>query len=121
MRLHPYLEFGGLIAFAHRGGALEQPENSMRAFEAAIKLGYTYLETDAQVTSDGIVIAFHDDTLDRVTDLRGSVDQRSFTEISTTRIAGTEPIPRLEDVLTAWPEARFNIDIKSDGVVEPFG
>lgn len=119
MRLHPYLEFGGPIAFAHRGGAFEQPENSMRAFEAAIDLGYTYLETDARVTSDGVLVAFHDETLDRVTDLRGAVAERSYDEIASARVSGTEPIPRLEEVLATWPEARFNIDIKCDGAVEP--
>ncbi|MFZ1990055.1 MAG: glycerophosphodiester phosphodiesterase family protein [Alphaproteobacteria bacterium] len=117
--MHPYLEHSVPVAIAHRGGALEQPENSMRAFEAAITLGYTYLETDAQATSDGVVIAFHDDMLDRATDLRGPVEQRTHAEISVARVSGTERIPVLQEVLTAWPNACFNIRVHSDAVISP--
>ncbi|MFN9357634.1 MAG: glycerophosphodiester phosphodiesterase family protein, partial [Alphaproteobacteria bacterium] len=42
---YPYLEHGGVLAFAHRGGALEAPENTMKAFDYAVSLGYRYLET----------------------------------------------------------------------------
>lgn len=117
--MHPYLEHAAPIAIAHRGGALEQPENSMRAFEAAIRLGYTYLEIDAQVTSDGVVVAFHDAALDRVTDLKGAIEKRTYLEVSAARVSGTEPIPMLQDVLAAWPNAQFNIDVQSDAVVLP--
>ncbi len=54
------------IAFAHRGGAAAGLENSMAAFSRAVGLGYQYLETDVHVTSDGVLLAFHDTTLDRV-------------------------------------------------------
>lgn len=117
--MHPYLEHAAPIAIAHRGGALEQPENSMRAFEAAIRLGFTYLETGAQATADGVVVAFHDTALDRVTDLRGLIQTRTFAEVSVARVSGTEPIPRLEEVLAAWPNARISIDVGSDAAVLP--
>jgi glycerophosphoryl diester phosphodiesterase len=119
LRLHPYLEFAGPIAFAHRGGALEAPENTMRAFAAAVAQGYTYLETDAQATADGVLLAFHDDVLDRVTDKRGAIAELNYGDVQGARVAGTEPIPRLADVLTAWPDVRVNIDLKSDGVIAP--
>jgi glycerophosphoryl diester phosphodiesterase len=119
MRLHPFLEHGGVIAIAQRGGALEEPENTMRAFEAAIRLGYRYLATDARATADGVVIAFCDDTLDRLTELRGAVGTRSHAELAQLRIGGTEPIARLEDVLVTWPDARLCIEVGSDAVVEP--
>jgi glycerophosphoryl diester phosphodiesterase len=119
LRLHPYLEFGGPIAFALRGGALEAPENSMRAFEACMRQGYTYLATDAQATADGVLIAFKDDTLERVTDLRGPVAPRSYADLSAARVSGTEPIARLDEIISSWPAARINIDLRSDSAIEP--
>ena len=67
-----YLDHPRPLAFAPRGGAGHYPENSWKAFEHAVKLGYAYLETDVHATSDGVVLAFHDKTLDRVTDLKGA-------------------------------------------------
>lgn len=106
-------------AFAHRGGAAHHPENSWRAFEHAVALGYSYLETDVHATADGVVVAFHDRTLDRVTDREGRICELPYREVSAARIGGTEPIPRLEDLLGAWPDARFNIDIKDEPAVRP--
>jgi glycerophosphoryl diester phosphodiesterase len=116
---HPFLEHGGLLAFAHRGGALEAPENTMRAFEYAAGLGYRYLETDAYATSDGVLISFHDDKLDRVTDSKGKIEALTWDELKSARIGGKEPIPLLEDLLTRWPAMRVNIDPKHDAAVAP--
>ncbi|MGK5171741.1 glycerophosphodiester phosphodiesterase [Geodermatophilus sp. CPCC 205761] len=107
------------IAMAHRGGAIEHLENSLPAFEACVALGYRYLETDVRVTADGVPIVFHDAVLDRVTDRTGRVDQLPWREIATARIGGREPILRLEELLGAWPDIRFNLDIKAAGVLAP--
>ena len=88
----------------------------MLAFASAIALGYRYLETDVRVTSDGALVAFHDDILDLVTDRTGPIAERPWSEVRHARVQG-EPIPLLEDVLGAWPEARVNIDAKSDAAV----
>jgi len=106
-------------AFAHRGGAAHYPENSWRAFEHAVNLGYCYLETDVHATADGVLVAFHDRTLDRATDRRGRVCDLPYSEVSAARIGGTDPIPRLEDLLGAWPAERFNIDVKDEPAVRP--
>jgi glycerophosphoryl diester phosphodiesterase len=114
-----FLDHPGPLAFAHRGGAAHAPENSWRAFEHAVGLGYGYLETDVQATSDGVLIAFHDRTLDRMTGQRGRVCRLTLKEVAGARIGGTDPIPVLEDVLTAWPDVRFNIDVKDSPAIAP--
>ena len=119
MASYPFLDHPGPIPFAHRGGASEAPENSLPAFQHAIDLGYRYLETDVHATADGVLVAFHDDVLDRVTEHRGRLDELTWDEISAARIDGREPIPLLEDILTSWPDVRVNIDPKADTAVVP--
>jgi glycerophosphoryl diester phosphodiesterase len=116
---YPFLDWPGPLAFAHRGGASEAPENTMPAFEQAVRLGYTYLETDAHVTADGVLIAFHDDRLDRVTDGTGVIADLPWATVQQAKVDGREPIPRLEDLLAAWPDVRINIDPKHDRAAEP--
>lgn len=118
-----YLDHDGPIAMAHRGGAKHPDnigyENSMRAFRHAVGLGYRYLETDVHATSDGVVVAFHDSSLDRVTDRTGVVAELPWSEVSKARIAGNDPIPRLADVLEEWPDARLNLDVKRANAIGP--
>lgn len=116
---HPYFERFTPIALAHRGFARDGLENSMTAFAAAVNLGYRYVETDVHATSDGILLAFHDSTLDRVTDRSGTIADLPWSQVRHAKIAGTEAIPLLEDLLGAWPELRVNIDIKSAAAIEP--
>ncbi|PZG22839.1 glycerophosphodiester phosphodiesterase [Nonomuraea aridisoli] len=98
---------------------MEGAENSMAAFERAVELGYVYLETDAHATADGVLLAFHDHTLDRVTDRRGRVSELPYREVRHARIGGVHEIPLLEDLLGTWPEARFNIDVKEAAAIAP--
>lgn len=114
----PYLDHPGVLAFAHRGGAGDAPENTMPAFAAAVAQGYRYLETDAHVTADGVLVAFHDDVLDRVTDRTGRIGELPWEAVAEARIGG-EPVPLLEELLEAFPEVKVNIDPKSDDAVEP--
>lgn len=114
-----YLDRTLPIAFAHRGGAAHQPENSWAAFEHAIGLGYTHLETDARATADGVLLAFHDRTLDRATDRTGRIARMHYREVAGARVAGTEPIPLIEDLLGAWPGLRFNVDLKDMLAIRP--
>jgi glycerophosphoryl diester phosphodiesterase len=108
-------------AFAHRGGATYPPnlfrENSMHAFKEAVALGYRYLETDVHATRDGVLLAFHDQVLDRVTDHRGTIANLTYAEVSEARIHGIDPIPTLSELLTEFPDARFNVDAKSPAAV----
>ncbi|MDO7866814.1 glycerophosphodiester phosphodiesterase family protein [Nocardioides jiangxiensis] len=112
-----------MIPFAHRGGALhpelEGLENTLAAFRHAYALGYRHLETDVHVTRDGVLLAFHDERLDRVTDLTGALADLTYAEVRTARVGGREPVPTLADLVDAFPEARFNIDIKSRRAAAP--
>jgi glycerophosphoryl diester phosphodiesterase len=123
MRAADYAYFDApFAAFAHRGGATYPPnlhrENSLHAFQQAVDLGYRYLETDVHATADGVLLAFHDHVLDRVTDRTGAIRMLPYAEVAKARIHGIDPIPRLADLLTAFPAARFNIDAKADTAVD---
>jgi glycerophosphoryl diester phosphodiesterase len=114
---HPFLDWDGPIPFAHRGGASDAPENTMPAFQYAVDLGYRYIETDVQVTADGVLVAFHDNDLRRTCGRPGKISLLPWSEVSTARVGGKAPIPLLEDLLGTWPEIRVNIDCKTDGAV----
>jgi glycerophosphoryl diester phosphodiesterase len=116
---YAFLDHPGPIPFAHRGGA-DGPavENTLSAFQIAVETGYRYLETDVHATTDGVLLAFHDRRLQRVTDTRGRISTLTAAEVSTARI-GDEPIPTMADLLEAFPEARFNIDVKEPNAIAP--
>lgn len=107
------------VGYSHRGFSPDGAENSLAAFQAAVDLGYTHLETDARATADGVAIAFHDPMLDRVTNHTGRLLELTWAQVRQARILGREPIPSLEDVLAGFPGARFNIDVKSDAAIGP--
>lgn len=116
----------GVLPIAHRGGARRWPENTALAFEAAIALGYTLIETDVQLTRDGAVVVFHDANVERTTDGRGEVRDLSLAEIRAldagfrfTRDGRTFPyrdagvrVSTLEEILAAFPNTRFNLELK---------
>ena len=88
-----YLDSPGPIALAHRGahgGGVT--ENSTAAFERAVELGYTYVETDVHATADGVLVAFHDATLDRVTDNVGAISRLTFAQVAQARLADGSPM-----------------------------
>lgn len=116
--LHPYLQWDGPIPFAHRGGASDAPENTMPAFEYAVDLGYRYIETDVHVTADGVLVAFHDNDLQRTCGRPGRISDLPWSEVRAARVNGEAPIPLLEDLLGAWPDVRVNIDCKTNAAVD---
>ncbi|HUF99692.1 MAG TPA: glycerophosphodiester phosphodiesterase [Ilumatobacter sp.] len=117
MPSHPYLDWSGPIAFAHRGGASDHPENTMPAFQHAVDLGYTYLETDVHATRDGVLVAFHDNDLQRTCGMPGRIDELPFSDVGAALVDGREPIPRFDDFIEQFPHARINIDCKADSGV----
>ncbi len=121
----PYLTLEHPLRLAHRGSRVLWPENTAEAFQGAIDLGYRYIETDVRITRDGVVVVFHDATLERTTNGAGAVDRWDlkdlqrldaawwFDEASGYPLRGTGVrIRTLDEVFATWPEAHFNIDLK---------
>ncbi len=99
------------IAFAHRGGS-EGGENALAAFEAAQRLGYRYIETDIQTTRDGVPLVFHDANLRRLTGHDSRVCELTAAQISRLKLPSGDAVPSLAEALEAFPELRFNVDLK---------
>lgn len=107
------------ILMAHRGGGEEAPENSYAAFRQMRDAGLSHIETDTQLTADGVVVVCHDETIDRCYDGSGTISELTYDEICKFRNAAGEQMPRLADVLDEFPDLFFNIDAKTDAVVDP--
>lgn len=121
------------VVIAHRGSRELWPENTMLAFEKAVSLGVEHLETDVQVSADGVVHCFHDHTLTRITGEEGLFIDRTASEIAKLDAGyghrgsgGFEfrsrqiSIPTFEELATTLPGVRVVVDLKHDEVVEPF-
>lgn len=117
--MRPYLDAGAPLAIAHRGFSRHGLENSLAAFQAALDLGFSYLETDLTTTADGVTLAFHDPTLDRTTDQTGVIAQLPYAKVRLARIGGRTPIATLQELLTALPGTHFNLDVKDAASVGP--
>ena len=107
---------------AHRGGGQWEPnlgkENTMSAFGQAVQLGYRYIETDVQATADGRLVCMHDPTLERMTGAPGCVADYTAAEVAQFTI-GDEPIAFFDEVVDRFPTTRFNVDLKTEGAIEP--
>ncbi len=127
--MRPFFRHEHPIAMAHRGSRLLWPENTMVAFEGAVRLGYRYLETDVHASSDGVLVCLHDDTLDRTTDGSGKVWGRSWAELRDLDAGFRFPgdgdfpfrgrgvtIPSFEELVTTYPQAMVTVDLKQSGI-----
>ena len=119
------------VPIAHRGSRLLWPENTLEAFEAAVRLGYFHLETDLHMTRDGVLVCHHDETVDRTTNGTGPVEAYTWSELQQLDAgyrhkakegfrfrAGGFRIPSLEEAVKTFPEVRFIVDLKADGLEE---
>ena len=113
-----FLEHRRLIPFAHRGGNVEHPENTLEAFQHAIDLGFDHIETDVHVSADGVLYAFHDAHLGRVAGIDSLIGDLTSTQIDGFRFEGYR-VPRFDEVLGSWPSAFVNIDPKAGEAVGP--
>ena len=110
-----------VVAIAHRGEHLHHPENTMPAFEEAIRLGADYIEVDVRTTADGKLILSHDATVNRCTNGQGEVSRMTFDELraldagvkSGPDFAGTK-MPTFDEVLDlARGKINVYVDVKS--------
>lgn len=130
---HPYLA-GAPLLVAHRGGARLYPENTLLAFRSSAEVwDADMLELDVHLTGDGQVVVIHDETVDRTTDGSGAVEELTAAEIRSLDAAHRFPglqgdfpyrgtgvrVPLFEEVLTAFPELRLNVEIKTRAAAAP--
>ena len=105
------------IAYAHRGASHYCPENTLMSFYMGVQMGANGIETDVQKTKDGILVLFHDDTLERVTGEKGSVSDYTHQELKAFNVkkeALYDKIPTFEDFLEhfAHRDITFAIELK---------
>ena len=98
--------------YAHRGAALECPENTMPAFRRALELGADALETDVRATADGVLVTAHDEDGARVFGIPRRIAECRFAEVH------EWGVPSLEEVVTAFPAVPLNVDLKVDEAAE---
>ena len=116
---HPFLDFEGPLGLAHRGGALEAEENTAEAFAYAVGLGFTHVETDVHLSRDGVVVVHHDATFERMFGDPRAVAEMDWAEIAQLRTVGGAGVPRLDEVLEAFPALFLNIELKVLEVAGP--
>jgi len=97
----------------HRGTMATEPENTMRSFRKAVELGVDELELDVHLSLDGELVIIHDPTLDRTTDRTGTVADMTWDELATVDAGEGEQIPRLAQVLDAFPDTPIQLEIKA--------
>lgn len=109
------------IVYAHRGASEYCPENTLLSFYTGIFMGANGIETDVQITKDGVLVLFHDDTLTRVTGAEGSIRDYTYDELLSLSVKKnelTDKIPTFEDFLShfAHRDITFAIELKVGGV-----
>lgn len=117
----PYLESG--LIFAHRGASYYEAENTIEAFDLALRQGADVLETDLQITKDSQIVLFHDRTLKRLTGLDQKIKDLTLKEIKQLKIETNvlqkgvqvpvrSEIITLEEAFIYFPATRMNLEIK---------
>ena len=125
MTSHPFLTRGRPDLLGHRGASADRPPgNSLAAFQRALDVGCDHIETDVQLSADGVVVIFHDPTLDEATTGTGRIADHAWSQLAELRYrAGgrttDDGLVRLDDALATFPDAYFNIDVKKDEAIEP--
>ena len=100
------------VITGHRGAMAHAPENTMRSFALAVDAGTDELELDVHLSRDGELVVVHDETLDRTTDGTGPVSDHDWAAIATLDAGAGERVPRLAQVLDAFPGTAFQIEVK---------
>ena len=104
---------------AHRGLAIDVPENTLLAFERAVAVGAAYIETDVHASADGVAILAHDPDLMRVAGLGARIGELTAAELARVGLGAGQGLVPLAEALDAFAGIRFNIDVKDPAAVEP--
>jgi glycerophosphoryl diester phosphodiesterase len=131
--VNPLLDPEARLVIAHRGSSSEAPENTLPAFEAAVRCGADAVELDVRLTADGAPVVIHDATLDRTTDRSGAVSALTLAELRAVDAGwhfssdlgrshpfrgGEARVPTLGEVLWAFPRLNILVEIKEPSAQE---
>jgi glycerophosphoryl diester phosphodiesterase len=110
--------------FAHRGltfqaGTQIVDENTIDSFDLALAAGADYLETDLQLSKDGIPVLFHDSDLSRLVGSKKLISTLTLDELKRIRLPFGGEIPTLQEALEKFPSAKFNLDFKTPSTESP--
>lgn len=117
--MKPFFDAPSPRVFAHRGLATEAPENTLLAFAHAIAAGASYIETDVNGSADGSAIVSHDPDLRRLVGRDARIGDLTREELAKIDLGEGQGFPTLAEALHAFPETRFNIDLKDNASVVP--
>jgi glycerophosphoryl diester phosphodiesterase len=124
---HPYFDLPLPIVLGHRGAAGDAPENTLCAFERGLQQGAHILESDVHLTSDGVPVLAHDARVDRISEGSGAIADLTCADLKRLdfgyrfQVAGESQFPfraqgvaiaTLEEAFSAFPKARFNLELK---------
>ena len=108
-----------VVIIGHRGAAGHAPENTLAAIQKGIDLGVDFVEIDVRRTADGVLVALHDETVNRTTNGKGRVDQLSLHDVKRFNAGNGEPIPTVGEVLeAARGRAGLMLELKIVGVAQ---
>ena len=116
------------LLYGHRGACAEFPENTMASFQRAVDVGVDVIESDVHMTRDGVVVMAHDESGRRMAGTDALIRDLTYDEVFKWDVGfgfvnaqGERPfaekgmhIPKLVDVLSAFPDMQFNLDVKQE-------
>jgi len=101
------------LVIAHRGASAYEPENTLRAFDLAIRQGAQMIELDLRITCDNHVVVIHDPTLNHTTNLTGRVDRLTLAEVKRANAGKGERVPTLDETLDlTMGKVRLYLELK---------
>lgn len=111
------------VIYAHRGASEYYPENTLSSFAAGVDMGANGIETDVQVSKDGVLMIYHDDTMKAKTGFEGSICDYTYEELRAARVKN-EKYGRVDCLMTfedflkyfAWRDLTFAIELKVTGI-----
>ena len=108
-----------MLKIGHRGAKAYEIENTLISFQKALDIQVDGIELDVHLSTDNEIMVFHDETVDRLTNGKGSINSFTVSELKKLLINNTETIPTLREVLDLIDrKCLINIELKSYEVTE---